>query len=164
MTVTWDDDFKVYPDGSQADFIEGHFVINGEKYEIDIIDHTCECAKEDDYKIKRRVPFAYEIKSIRPFKPDSFLKYGLTPYNLCSAGIDENIGYNDGTSKYRFTGKATHTIKDVERLVELAVIDSFQFNYEAEFAVAKARLDDRRKIMDEVNEYKSSLEIEEEMV
>ena len=160
MTVTWDDDFKVYPDGSQADFIEGHFLINGEKNEIDIIDHTRECAKEDDYKIKRRVPFAYEIKSIRPFKQDSFLKYGLTPYNLCSAGIDENIGYTDGSSRYRFIGKAAHTIKDVERLVELAVIDSFQFDYDAELAKEKARLDSYKKIMDEVNEYKSSLGIE----
>ena len=162
MKVTWNE-YPTFPDGTQSYWVEGVFIINDKKYTLDIKDHTRESAKKDDYEVKRHVPFAYDVRGFKAFDTNSFLKFGLNPYGLCDAGIDENIGYNDGTSKYRFTGKAAHTIKDVEKLVELAVIDSFQFDYEAELAAAKARLDARRKIMDDVNEYKSSLGIEEEI-
>lgn len=162
------EEFVVFPDGSQSNWIEGKIFLGKKEYEFMITDHTRPGQKESDKKAKRDVPYAYEISRL-PYKIGEapFEKYGFSASGYFNAvGLDENPGYEDRSSEHEFVGEPKHTIEEVKELVIKAFIDNYQFDYDKKLEEFKKKLDKRQALMDEANSYlkENGLNLEEGIV
>nr|WP_297765676.1 hypothetical protein [uncultured Butyrivibrio sp.] len=155
--------FKTYDDGSQSTRCNGKiYRNNGRKYSWGWIeDHTKEAAKEDDKEVGRNVYYAYLVHGFENclssdalravFKEHGFSEDEYGSAGFSSMGICPNENYRENPHEY--TGTPKCTAYDVMRMVEEAVVKTLSFDYEAELAEYKERLDKRQAIMDEAVDF-----------
>ena len=155
MKVEWNE-YEVYPDGSQATWVDGTIYLGNKQYEFTIHDHTLEKAKKEDEFFHRHVTHAYEVSGLPYYiGADTFYKNGFeSAYGYLSVGIDKNPGYEDKTSRNEYSGTPKLTIKDVENLVVKCFIEAFEFNYDEELNKFKENLDKRKALMEEAETYR----------
>lgn len=162
MRFEWDM-YHMYDDGSQSTWCRFK-VFNDAGKEIThghIDDHTLPKAKEDDRKCNRDVYYAYSISESydwirKTVLQEVFEEHGFAEEDHGVSGFDDyGICANEDYRKspFEYVGTPKCTIHDVVDMVEEAFCRSLYFDYDAELAEAKRRLDERKARMDEAKVY-----------
>ena len=160
MKIVWNE-YKKYDDGTQASWVEAKVWIGDKHFDFIIYDHSTDRAKESDEHYKREITHAYVISGLGyAIGGRGCKEAGLDPncYGCDHYGVDRNSGYDDKTSEHHFIGSPIHTIEDVKRMCENAIIKAYNFDYNKKITEAITLINEQKKLMDEVNEFAKNRE------